>query len=102
VGAGVFKPLPPKSTLFETHTVYLNSLMTPKGFRDKFGSRLCRSFSWCKINCLDIVVSLLSVPKVNKLFVLIFMKKKGDSSLMGNKKKSTEEKCKLLSWGRME
>ncbi len=52
------------------------------------------------MNCLEFVIILLPVPKVNKLSVLIFVKKKRDfTTYEGKKKFSTEEKCYLMGWG---
>jgi hypothetical protein len=49
------------------------------------------------MNCLEFVVILLPVPKVNKLIVPIFLKKKEILPLMGgNFFFSTEEKCYLM------
>ena len=43
---------------------------------------------------------MLPVPKVNKLSVPIFLKKKRDfTTYGGNKIFSTEEKCYFMSWG---
>jgi len=50
--------------------------MTLKGFCDEFGRLLCKPFPWCKINSFEIVASLLAVPKVNKLSLKIYLKKK--------------------------
>ncbi len=52
------------------------------------------------MKCLDFVIILLPVPKVNKLSVPIFLKKKEILPLMGGPKFfSTEEKCYLMGWG---
>jgi hypothetical protein len=50
------------------------------------------------VNCLEFVIILLPVPKVNKLSEPIFLKKKRMFlQLMGQEKKvSTEEKCYLM------
>ncbi len=52
------------------------------------------------MNCLEFVIILLPVPKVNKLNMPIFLKKKRDFTTVGEEKKfSTEEKCYLMGWG---
>ena len=52
------------------------------------------------MNFLEFVIILLPVPKVNKLSVPIFLKKKEILPLMGGKIFfSTEEKCYLMGWG---
>ncbi len=52
------------------------------------------------MNCLEFVIILLPVPKVNKLIVPIFLKKKGDFTTYGGKIFfSTEDKCYLMGWG---
>ncbi len=52
------------------------------------------------MNCLEFVIILLPVPKVNKLSVPIFLKKKEFLPPMGGTKNfSTEEKCYLMGWG---
>ncbi len=53
------------------------------------------------MNCLEFVIILLPVPKVNKLSVSIFLKKKRDFTTYGGKIFifSTEEKCYLMGWG---
>jgi hypothetical protein len=49
------------------------------------------------MNCLEFVIFLLPVPKVNKLSVPILLKKKEILPLMGEEKfLSTEEKCYLM------
>ncbi len=55
------------------------------------------------MNCVEFVIILLPVPKVNKLSVPIFFKKKRDLPLMGeNFFSSTEEKRYLMGWGEYE
>jgi hypothetical protein len=50
------------------------------------------------VNCLEFVIILPPVPKVNN--VPIFWKKKGGFTTYGSIKKiSTEEKCYLMGWG---
>ena len=52
------------------------------------------------MNCLDFVIILLPVPKVNKLSVRIFVEEKRDFTTYGGKNFfSTEEKCYLMGWG---
>ncbi len=52
------------------------------------------------MNCLEFLIILLPVPKVNKLSVPIFLKKKEILPLMGeNFFSSTEEKCYLMGCG---
>ncbi len=52
------------------------------------------------MNCLEFITILLPVPKVNKLSVPIFWRKKEILPLKGEEKKfSTEEKCYLIGWG---
>jgi hypothetical protein len=53
------------------------------------------------MNCLEFVIILLPVPKVNKLRVPIFFEEKKRFYHMGEEKKefSTEEKCYLMGWG---
>ncbi len=46
---------------------------------------VCRPLSWFNMNCLEFVINLLPVPKVNKLSVPIFLKKKEIIPLMGGK-----------------
>jgi hypothetical protein len=49
------------------------------------------------MKCLEFAIILLPVPKVNKLSVPIFLKKKEILPLMGGKKFfSTEEKCYFM------
>ncbi len=49
------------------------------------------------MNCLEFVIILLPVPKVNKLSVPTFLKKKKDFTTMGEEIFfSTEEKCYLM------
>ncbi len=51
----------------------------------------------CELSRICTVIILLPVPKVNKLSVPIFLKKKEILQLMGQEKKiSTEEKCYLM------
>jgi hypothetical protein len=51
------------------------------------------------MNYLEFVIILLPVPKVNKLIVPIFLKKKRDfTTYGGNKIFSTEEKCYFMDW----
>jgi hypothetical protein len=52
------------------------------------------------MNYLEFVIILLPVPKVSKLSVPIFLKKKRDFTTWVKKKEfSTEEKCYLMGWG---
>jgi hypothetical protein len=52
------------------------------------------------VNCLEFVIILPPVPKVNKVSVPIFWKKKGCLTTYGSIKKiSTEDKCYLMGWG---
>ncbi len=52
---------------------------------------------WYNVNCLEFVIILLPVHKVNKLSVPIFLKKKGDFTTYGGANFfSTEEKCYLM------
>jgi hypothetical protein len=52
------------------------------------------------VNCLEFVIILPPVPKVNKLSVPIFWKKKVGFTTYGSiKKNSTEEKCYLMGCG---
>jgi hypothetical protein len=52
------------------------------------------------MNYLEFVIILLRVPKVSKLSVPIFLKKKRDFTTWVKKKVfSTEEKCYLMGWG---
>ena len=52
------------------------------------------------MKCVEFVIILLPVPKVNKLGVPIFLKKKRDFTTYGGEKNfSTEEKCYLMGWG---
>ncbi len=52
------------------------------------------------MNCLEFVIFLLPVPKMNKLSVAIFWRKKEILPLMGGKIFfSTGEKFYLLGWG---
>ena len=44
--------------------------------------------SWYNVNCLEFVIILLPVPKVNKLSVPIFFKKKRDFTTYGSRKKN--------------
>ncbi len=52
------------------------------------------------MNCVEFVIILLPVPKVNKIIVSIFLKKKRDFTTYGGKIFfSTEDKCYLMGWG---
>ena len=61
------------------------SQMTLKFFHYEFERWICRPLSWYNMNCLEFVIILLPVPKVNKLSVPIFLKKKEILPLMGGK-----------------
>jgi hypothetical protein len=61
------------------------SQMTSKCFHYEFERWICRPLSWYNMNCLEFVIILLPVPKVNKLSVTIFLKKKEILPLMGGK-----------------
>ncbi len=52
------------------------------------------------MNCLEFVIILLPVPKVKKLSVPIFLKKKRDFTTYGGENFffSTEEKCYSMDW----
>ncbi len=64
----------------------LKSQMTLKCFHYEFGRwKICRPLSWYNMNCLEFVIFLLPVPKMNKLSVPIFWRKKEILPLMGGK-----------------
>ncbi len=76
------------------------SQMTLKCFHYDFERWICRPLSLYNMNCLEFVIFLLPVPKVNKLRVPIFLKKKEILPLMGGKIFfSTEDKCYFMGWG---
>jgi hypothetical protein len=49
---------------------------------------ICRPLSWYNVNWLEFVIILPPVPKVNKLSVPIFLKKKRDFTTYGSRKKN--------------
>ncbi len=61
------------------------SQMTLKCFHYEFERWICRPLSWYNMNCLEFVIILLPVRKVNKLSVPIFLKKKEILPLEGGK-----------------
>ncbi len=61
----------------------LKSQMTLKCFHYEFERWICRPLSWYNMNCLEFVIILLPVPKVNKLSMPIFVRKKEILPLMG-------------------
>jgi hypothetical protein len=88
-------PLLLKSKILETP----GSLVTDdiKMFPLGIQTLICRPLSWYNVKCLEFVIILLPVPKVNKLSVPIFLKKKGYLQLMGQEKIFlTEEKCYFM------
>jgi hypothetical protein len=92
-------PLPLKSKILGTPGSFVTQ-MTLKCFHYEFERWICRPLSWYNMNCLEFVIILLPVPKVNKLSVPIFWRKKEILPLMGGKFFfSTEEKCYLMGWG---
>ena len=50
------------------------------------------------MNCVEFVIILLPVPKVNKLSVPIFLKKKEILPLMGGGKKIFQLKRNVILW----
>ena len=50
----------------------LKSQMTLKCFHYEFGRWICRPLSWYNVNCLDFVIILLPIPKVNNWREMLF------------------------------